>query len=50
MGADGVWAQDASGAYHLLVVNGPAFLRTTFASFFPNGFTSSTAVTLTKSP
>ena len=26
-GANGVWAQDPAGAFHLLVVRGPAFLK-----------------------
>ena len=46
--ARGVWVQDRTGAFHLLVVNGPAFLRREFASFFPSGFPGTTAVTITK--
>lgn len=46
--AGGVWAQDSSGAFQLLVVGGPAFLRDTFKARIPNGFNSATAVTLTR--
>ena len=44
----GVWVQDKSGAFQLLVVGGPAFLRDTFTSKFPGGFASATALTLTR--
>lgn len=47
-GASGVWAQDASGTFQLLVVGGPAFLRETFVARFPAGFASATALTLTR--
>ena len=47
-GATGVWAQDRSGAYQLLVVSGPAFLRATFTAAFPAGFTGVTALTLVR--
>lgn len=45
-GATGVWVQDSSGAFRLLIVGGPAFLSATFAGAFPNGL-GITAVTLT---
>ena len=44
--AGGVWAQSPNGAFQLLVVDGPAFLRDAFKAQFPAGFSSSTAVTL----
>ncbi len=46
--ASGVWAQDGSGAFRLLVVGGPVFLRSEFTAKFPNGFSGATAVTLTR--
>ena len=48
LSANGVWAQDKSGAFQLLVVGGPAFLRDGFTAKFPGGFTGAVAVTLTK--
>lgn len=48
--ASGVWVQDGSGAFQLLVVGGPAFLRDAFTSRFPTGFASAIAVTLTRPP
>jgi len=36
-GAAGVWVQDATGAFQLLLVGGPAFLKDTFRAKFPNG-------------
>ncbi len=47
-GATGVWAQDRSGAYALLVVNGPAFLKSSFTAAFPSGFSGPTAMTLVR--
>ena len=47
-GASGVWVQDATGTYRLLVVNGPAFLRASFGSAFTGGLAASTAVTLVR--
>lgn len=47
-GANGVWAQDASGRYQLLVLNGASFLRDQFIAQFPAGFTADTAVTLVR--
>lgn len=46
--ASGVWAQDGGGAFRLLVVGGPAFIRSEFTAKFPNGFSGATAVTLTR--
>ena len=34
----GVWAQSSFGRFHLLVVDGPAFLETAFRAAFPDGF------------
>lgn len=47
-GATGVWVQDASGRYQLLVLNGASFLRDQFVAHFPGGFTVDTAVTLVR--
>ncbi|MEI7926140.1 MAG: CAP domain-containing protein [Chloroflexota bacterium] len=47
-GATGVWAQDAMGAYQLLVVGGPAFLKAPFTAAFPSGFAGATALTLVR--
>lgn len=47
-GATGVWVQDAAGAFQLLPINGPAFLKTAFSAQFPGGWKSATAVTLTR--
>ena len=44
--AGGVWAQSSNGAFQLLIVDGPAFLRAPFTAQFPTGFSTSTAVTL----
>ena len=44
----GVWAQDASGAYVLYIVGGPAFLADQFRAKFPSGFPGVAAVTLVK--
>ncbi len=49
-GASGVWVQDERGAFHLLVVDGPAFLRDEFARAFPSGLRGPVAVTLTRLP
>jgi len=46
--AAGVWAQDAGGAYRLLIVGGPAFTSDAFTASFPAGFASVTAVTLVR--
>ena len=48
IGATGVWAQEASGAYRLLIVRGPAFANAPFRSAFPQGFATTTAFTLTR--
>ena len=47
-GATGVWVQDAAGAFQLLPINGPAFLKTAFSAQFPSGWKSAIAVTLTR--
>lgn len=46
-GAGGVWAQDSTGAFQLLVLGGPSFVRETFSARFPAGF-GLVAVTLTQ--
>lgn len=46
--ASGAWVQDASGAYQLLVVDGPAFLNATFRARFASGFATAIALTLTR--
>ena len=45
-GASGAWVQDESGAYHLLLANGPEALRADFKHTFPKGFATATAVTV----
>ncbi|MDO8678734.1 MAG: hypothetical protein Q7R30_09250, partial [Acidobacteriota bacterium] len=49
-GATGVWVQDSGGAFQLLVVRGPSFLRDGFTARFPGGFTTATAATLLRPP
>ncbi len=44
--AQGVWVQDRTGQFHLLVVNGPNFLRDQFREAFLQGVPTNTAVTL----
>ncbi len=48
VGASGAWIQESSGAYHLLIPGGPAFLKAPIVVRFPSGFGSATAVMLTK--
>mgnify|MGYP003353855537 FL=1 len=45
--ATGAWVQDASGAYQLLVVGGPAFLKEEFKKHFA-GLFPNTVVTLNR--
>lgn len=47
-GGSGVWVQDASGAFQLLIANGPAFLKAAFAAKFPSGFPGVSSVTVTR--
>lgn len=47
-GATGVWVQDAGGAYQLLVVGGPAFLKDQFRAAFPGGIPTNTPAALTR--
>ncbi|MGE3856167.1 MAG: hypothetical protein AB7G21_04295 [Dehalococcoidia bacterium] len=47
-GGTGAWVQDGSGAYHLLIVGAPAFLRDAFTAAFPVGIAGPVAVTLTR--
>lgn len=46
--ATGAWVQDAGGAYRLLVVGGPAFLKDQFKASFPAGLGANTVATLTR--
>ena len=48
-GGTGAWVQDSTGAFRLLIVGAPAFLRTAFEAAFPAGFTTVTGVTVTHS-
>ena len=48
VGGSGAWIQNARGEFHLLVVNGPAFLRTQFDAQFRSGLPASSSVTLTR--
>ena len=45
---NGVWVQDATGTFRLLVVGGPAFINDQFRASFPTGFAANTAVTLVR--
>ena len=47
-GATGVWAQDANGAFQVLVLGGPSFINDGFRGSFPGGFPANTALTLTR--
>ncbi len=47
-GASGAWVQDGTGAFQLLVTNGPSFLADTFRAAFPGGLAPATAVLLTR--
>ena len=47
-GATGVWVQDKTGKFQLLVVGGPAFLHDPFRAAFPNGLVGNAAVTLVR--
>lgn len=49
-GATGIWAQDASGEYALLVIGGPSFINDPFRARFATGFTPPVAITLTRPP
>lgn len=46
--ATGVWMQDSTGAYQLLVIGGPAFLQDQFKAKFPSGFAGNTPATVTR--
>ena len=48
-GGTGAWVQDSTGAFRLLIVGAPAFLRSAFEAAFPVGFTTVTGVTVTRS-
>ena len=47
-GASGAWVQDQTGAFQLLITNGPAFLADAFRAAFPGGLSPSTAVLLSR--
>jgi len=47
-GATGLWVQDVSGQFRLLVISGPAFLRDQFRAAFPLGLSANLAVTLVR--
>jgi hypothetical protein len=47
-GGTGVWAQDQTGGFVLLVVGGPSFINDAFRTKFSAGLAPNTAVTLTK--
>lgn len=47
-GATGVWVQDGTGAFQLLVIGGPSFINDSFRAAFKAGVPPSTPVTLTK--
>ena len=47
-GATGVWAQDMSGAFKLLVVDGPSFINEAFRMTFTSGLPANSPLTLTK--
>ncbi|MGE3856215.1 MAG: hypothetical protein AB7G21_04555, partial [Dehalococcoidia bacterium] len=47
-GAAGVWVQDASGAFLLLVIDGPSFINEAFRAAFSGGVPANTPVTLTR--
>ena len=48
IGASGVWVQDSTGAFQLLLVSGPSFLKDSFRLKFPTGFVGSTSVLLVR--
>ena len=48
VGASGVWVQDWQGAFQLLIVDGPDFLKDDFTRHFPRGVTAPTSVHLVK--
>ena len=43
-----MWAQDAGGAYRLLIVDGPNFLQESFRTAFSDGFPNMTAMTIVR--
>ena len=47
-GAD-VWVQDSTGAFQLLLADGPSFVKDAFAVKFPGGFATAVGVTLVRS-
>ncbi len=47
-GVSGAWAQDASGIYQLLILNGPTFVNDGFRARSPNGFSTAVALTLVR--
>ena len=47
-GATGVWAQDAGGQFHALVIDAPVFVNMGFQTAFAGGFPTLTSVALTR--
>ena len=47
-GATGIWAQDAHGGFHVLVVGGPTFVNADFHRAFFTGFRGATSLTLSR--
>ena len=48
-GGTGVWVQDSTGTFQLLLANGPMFLKDAFRAKFSVGFSSMIGVTLVRS-
>ncbi len=44
--ANGAWAQTSTGVFYLYIVGAPAFVNAPFLQAFPNGFASTTALTI----
>ena len=44
--ATGAWAQSSEGTFVLYVVGAPSFVNERFMRTFPNGFASTTALTV----
>ncbi|MFA7295737.1 MAG: hypothetical protein WC211_00960 [Dehalococcoidia bacterium] len=49
-GADGVWVQDVTGEFRLLLANGPAFVSADFHRVFADGLESNTVMLLVRAP
>ena len=44
--ANGAWAQTSTGVFYLYIVGAPPFVNAPFLQAFPNGFASTTALTI----